>query len=73
MPRHVRKGDVVIVTAGNARGTVGEVLAVDTKSHRVTVKGVNVRTKRLRKRRRPMSCRSSMPSMPARIRPIVMV
>jgi large subunit ribosomal protein L24 len=49
MPRHVRKGDVVIVTAGNARGTVGEVLAVDTKSHRVTVKGVNVRTKRLRK------------------------
>ena len=49
MPRHVRKGDTVIVTAGNARGTVGEVLAVDPDAQRVTVKGVNVRTRRLRK------------------------
>ncbi|NBX26510.1 MAG: 50S ribosomal protein L24, partial [Planctomycetes bacterium] len=34
MARHVRKGDLVIVTAGNSRGTVGEVLSVLTDSDR---------------------------------------
>ena len=49
MPRHIRKGDSVIVTAGNERGTVGEVLRVLPKSSRVVVKGVNVRTKHIRR------------------------
>ncbi len=49
MPRHIRKGDTVIVTAGNHRGSVGEVLEVITDADRVVVKGVNVRTKNLRK------------------------
>ena len=49
MARHVRKGDLVIVTAGNSRGTVGEVLSVLTDSDRVIVKGVNIRTKNLRR------------------------
>jgi len=40
---------MVIVTSGNARGTVGEVLEVLTDSDRVIVKGVNVRTRNLRK------------------------
>lgn len=52
MPRHVRKGDAVIVTAGNARGSVGTVLRViegDTPNDtRVVVQGVNLRTKHLK-------------------------
>ncbi|MGI9013869.1 MAG: 50S ribosomal protein L24 [Phycisphaerales bacterium] len=48
MPRHVRKGDSVIVTAGNSRGTIGEVMRVLPKSDRVIVKGVNVRTKHIK-------------------------
>ena len=48
MPRHIRKGDQVIVTAGNDRGATGEVLRVLTKEDRVVVQGVNVRTKHLR-------------------------
>ena len=48
MPRHVRKGDTVIVTAGNDRGTTGEILQVVDGGERVVVKGVNIRTKHLR-------------------------
>jgi len=48
MPRHVRKGDTVIVTAGNDKGVTGEVLEVRQDADRVLVKGVNVRTKHLR-------------------------
>ncbi|MCE9618545.1 MAG: 50S ribosomal protein L24 [Planctomycetes bacterium] len=49
MPRHVRKGDMVLVRAGNQRGTVAEVLAVIPDDNRVIVKGVNVRTHHLKK------------------------
>ena len=48
MARHVRKGDSVIVTAGNDRGTVGEVLRVIPDETRVVVAGVNIRTKHLK-------------------------
>lgn len=48
MPRHIRKGDSVIVTSGNDRGTVGEVLDILTARDRVVVKGVNIRVKHLR-------------------------
>lgn len=48
MPLHVIKGDQVMVTAGNDRGTIGEVLDVDVKHDRVTVKGVNVRTRHVK-------------------------
>lgn len=52
MPRHVRKGDSVIVTAGNDRGAVGTVLRViagdGPGSERVIVQGVNLRTKHLK-------------------------
>jgi large subunit ribosomal protein L24 len=48
MPRHIRKGDMVIITAGNDRGATGEVLRVLVKSHRVVVQGVNVRAKHLK-------------------------
>ena len=48
MPRHIRKGDSVIVTSGNDRGVTGEVLRVLTKANRVVVSGVNVRTKHIK-------------------------
>jgi len=48
MPRHIRKGDTVIVTAGNDKGATGEVLRVLTKRDRVVVQGVNMRSKHLK-------------------------
>jgi large subunit ribosomal protein L24 len=48
MPRHIRKGDKVVVTAGNDKGAVGEILRVITKKDRVVVKGVNVRNKNIK-------------------------
>ena len=48
MPRHVRKGDMVMVTAGAGRGTIGEVLQVVEDGSRVVVKGVNIRTKHVK-------------------------
>jgi len=41
MPKHVKKGDMVVVIAGNDRGKVGEVLSVDAKNDRLVVQGVN--------------------------------
>ncbi len=48
MPRHLTKGDTVIVTAGNDRGATGEVLRVLPKQDRVVVQGINVRAKHLK-------------------------
>jgi large subunit ribosomal protein L24 len=48
MPQHVKKGDLVMVTAGNDRGATGKVLVVDTKNQRVVVEGVNVRKRHIR-------------------------
>jgi large subunit ribosomal protein L24 len=48
MARHIRKGDMVIVTAGNDRGVTGEVLRVIPKTDRVVVQGINVRSKHLK-------------------------
>lgn len=39
MPAHVRKGDDVVITAGEFRGKSGTVLAVDPDGQRVIVKG----------------------------------
>ncbi len=48
MARHIRKGDMVMVTAGNDRGVTGEVLRVMPGDDRVVVQGVNVRAKHLK-------------------------
>jgi len=48
MARHVRKGDTVVVTAGNDRGSVGEILRVIPDQDRVVVQGVNIRVKHLK-------------------------
>ena len=42
---HVRSGDQVVVIAGNDKGATGTVIGVDRERNRVTVEGVNVRTK----------------------------
>ncbi len=44
MPRHIRKGDNVIVTKGASKGIVGEILRVIDEGERVVVRGVNIRT-----------------------------
>ena len=53
--RHVRKGDLVIVTSGSHKGKTGSILRVisggkDAKpgGERVVIKGLNLRTKHLR-------------------------
>ena len=48
MPVHVRTGDTVMVTSGNDKGAVGEILTVLTKKGRVVVKGVNIRTRNIK-------------------------
>ena len=48
MARHVKKGDSVMITAGNDAGKVGEVLRVITDDNRVVVQGVNIRTRHLK-------------------------
>ena len=44
----IKKGDLVVVIAGNDKGTSGRVLRVITETNRVVVEGVN-RVKRHRK------------------------
>ncbi|MBC8523235.1 50S ribosomal protein L24 [PVC group bacterium] len=48
MPVHVRTGDTVMVTSGNDKGAVGEVLTVISKKDRVVVKGVNIRSRSIK-------------------------
>ena len=48
MPRHVRKGDVVIVTAGQSKGQQGRVLRVIPDRDQIVVEGVNLRKKHIR-------------------------
>lgn len=48
MPRHVIKGDTVMVTSGNDKGATGEILRVIIKKNRVVVQGVNIRSKHLK-------------------------
>ena len=48
MARHVRKGDTVMVIAGDNKGKTGEVLRVIPKDDRVLVKGLNLRMKHVK-------------------------
>jgi large subunit ribosomal protein L24 len=48
MPRHVRKGDQVMVTSGSYKGQTGEIIDIDTKNDRVIVKGLNLVTKHVK-------------------------
>ncbi len=48
MARHVRKGDLVFVTTGNARGKQGKVLNVNPKRQQVIIEGLNLRKKHVK-------------------------
>jgi large subunit ribosomal protein L24 len=48
MPRHVRKGDTVMVTSGSSKGAIGEIIRVITKTDHVLIKGVNLHTKHMK-------------------------
>ncbi len=48
MARHVKRGDTVMVTSGDLRGQIGEILRVDVKHDRVYLKGLNLVTKHVR-------------------------
>ena len=48
MARHVKKGDVVAVIAGNDKGKTGEILRVDYNAGKVLVQGINRVYKHLR-------------------------
>ena len=41
MPRHIKKGDTVMVISGDDRGKQGRVLQVLPKTDRVVVEGIN--------------------------------
>ncbi|GAB1430063.1 50S ribosomal protein L24 [Ignavibacteria bacterium] len=44
----IKRGDTVQVLAGNDRKKTGRVIAVDKKNIRITVEGVNIRSKHTR-------------------------
>lgn len=48
MARHVRKGDKVMIISGSHKGKTGTIMRVITKSDRVIIKGLNLRTKHLK-------------------------
>ncbi|PSC74367.1 50S ribosomal L24 [Micractinium conductrix] len=45
---HIRLGDTVKVIAGSDKGTVGTIVALNTKHGMVTVEGVNIKTKHVK-------------------------
>ena len=47
---HVKTGDQVIVTTGNAKGTIGKVVEVSPKEGKVIVEGANIVKKHVRPR-----------------------
>lgn len=51
MPKHIRKGDTVIVTAGDLRGQTGVVARVIPDADRVVIQGLNLHTRHLKPNR----------------------
>ena len=54
MAMKIRKGDTVVVIAGDDKGKVGRVLAVDAEKQRVTVEKVNFVKRHTKSRRQGM-------------------
>jgi large subunit ribosomal protein L24 len=74
MALHVRKGDQVMITAGNDRGRTGEVLRVIPAESRVLVQGVNIRVKHMKPtQRNPQGgiVRREMPIHISNVSPVV--
>ena len=53
---NIKKGDTVQVLSGNDKGKTGEVLQVIPKTEKVIVKGVNIRKKHLKPRKKGEEC-----------------
>lgn len=49
MKVHVKKDDLVVVLSGNDRGKRGKVLSVDPSNNRVSVEGIRIIKKAVRK------------------------
>ena len=45
---HVKKGDTIQVISGRDKGKVGEITSVNPKTSKITIEGVNVRTKHVK-------------------------
>ena len=74
MPRHVKKGDTVMVLSGNERGTTGTILRIITKTDRVVVQGVNIRAKHIKpSQANPQGgiVRREMPIHMSKVNPVV--
>jgi large subunit ribosomal protein L24 len=52
MARHIKKGDMVEVIAGEAKGTIGRVMYVIPSKDKVAVEGVNRRYRHVRPSRK---------------------
>ncbi len=52
MARNVKKGDMIVVIAGNDKGKTGEVLRVYSKVDKVLIQGVNTVYRHMRPSRR---------------------
>lgn len=48
MARHIKKGDTVVVIAGDSKGATGKVMRVMPDKNRVLVEGVNLAYKHVR-------------------------
>lgn len=48
MSRKIKKGDKVLVIAGNNRGQTGTVLRIDSEKERILVQGINIRKKHVK-------------------------
>ena len=74
MPRHVRKGDTVMVTSGNDKGSVGQIIRVMPDKDRVIVQGVNVHVKHMKPRQQGQPggiVRREMPIHISNVSPVV--
>jgi large subunit ribosomal protein L24 len=65
MSKWIRKGDRIVVIAGNNKGKVGEVLS--RTEDRVIVKGLNIRKKHLRRTQESQGSRIVEMEMPIHI------
>ncbi len=74
MPQHIKKGDLVIITAGAEKGKQGTVLRVDPKRGKVVVQKLNMVKRHVRpSQRHPQGglIRKEMPIDLSNVSPVV--
>lgn len=70
MSKWIKKGDQVLVIAGNEKGKTGAVLS--RQEERVVVKGINIRKKHIKSKERNASSRILELEMPVHISNVVL-